>query len=52
MKPCVIAKLQDNADQEVERIRLNDYKTDDLHALVQSKGFVRKSDPTPTADEL
>ena len=28
---------------EVERIRLNDYSTDGIHELVQSKGFVKKN---------
>jgi hypothetical protein len=44
---------QDDNNLEFERIRLNDYTTDGLHELVQSKGFlVKKPDSTPSDQEL
>ena len=47
-----MVSLQDDDNQEVERIRLNDHSTDSLHQLVQSKGFVKKADSVSSNQEL
>ena len=41
--------IKDDAGNEIEKIDLSQMSTDEIHALVQSKGFTR-ADPPVAAD--
>ena len=48
-KPHLI--IEDDAGEELERIDLAPLSTDEIHELVQSKGFTRKEKPDAEAAE-
>ena len=48
-KPHLI--IEDDAGEELERIDLAPMSTDEIHELVQSKGFVRQEEPDAGAAE-
>ena len=48
-KPHLI--IEDDAGEELERIDLAPLSTDEIHELVQSKGFVRREEPDADAAE-
>ena len=48
-KPHLI--IEDDAGEELERIDLAPLSTDEIHELVQSKGFTRKEEPDAGAAE-
>ena len=48
-KPHLI--IEDDAGEELERIELAPFSTDEIHELVQSKGFVRREEPDADAAE-
>ena len=48
-KPHLI--IEDDAGEELERIDLAPLSTDEIHELVQSKGFVRREEPDAGAAE-
>ena len=48
-KPHLI--IEDDAGEELERIDLAPLSTDEIHELVQSKGFVRREEPDANAAE-
>ena len=49
-KPHLI--IEDDAGEELERIDLAPLSTDEIHELVQSKGFVRQEPDAGAAEEL
>ena len=49
-KPHLI--IEDEAGEELERIDLAPMSTDEIHELVQSKGFVRQEPDAGAAGEL
>ena len=49
-KPHLI--IEDDAGEELERIDLAPMSTDEIHELVQSKGFVRREPDAGAAEEL
>jgi len=49
-KPHLI--IEDDAGEELERIDLAPMSTDEIHELVQSKGFVRQEPDAGAAEEL
>ena len=48
-KPHLI--IEDDAGEELERVDLAPLSTDEIHELVQSKGFVRREEPDAGAAE-
>ena len=48
-KPHLI--IEDDAGEELERIDLAPFSTDEIHELVRSKGFVRREEPEAGAAE-
>jgi hypothetical protein len=59
-RPAILSIYEDNEnnennEKEVERVELFDYDKKDkeaLHELLRSKGFRRRSEPTPTSREF
>ena len=49
-KPHLI--IEDDAGEELERIDLAPLSTDEIHELVQSKGFLRREPDAGAAEEL
>jgi hypothetical protein len=49
-KPHLI--IEDDAGEELERIDLAPFSTDEIHELVRSKGFVRREPDAGAAEEL
>ena len=49
-KPHLIIEDEESGE-ELERIELAPFSTDEIHELVQSKGFVRQEEPDANAAE-